>query len=52
MKKYVDGEYIEMTPEEMEEMAAEAENTPPPEPTTEEKLAALMAAITGGLTNE
>ena len=54
MKKYVDGEYIEMTPEEIEEieeMAAEAENTPPPEPTTEEKLAALMAAIEGGLTN-
>ena len=50
MKKYVDGEYIEMTPEEIEEMAAEAENTPPPEP-TEEKLAALMAAIEGGLTN-
>ena len=51
MKKYVDGEYIEMTPEEIEKMAAEAENTPPPEPTTEEKLAALMAAIEGGLTN-
>lgn len=51
MKKYVDGEYIEMTPEEIEEMAAEAENLPQPEPTTEEKLAALMAAIEGGLTN-
>lgn len=51
MKKYVDGEYIEMTPEEIEEMAAEAENLPQPEPTTEEKLAALMAAIEGGLSN-
>ena len=51
MKKYVDGEYIEMTPEEIEEMAAEAENTSPPEPTTEETLAALMAAIEGGLSN-
>lgn len=51
MKKYVDGEYIEMTPEEIEEMDAKAENTPPPEPTTEEKLAALMAAIEGGLSN-
>ena len=51
MKKYVDGEYIEMTPEEIEEMAAEAENLPQPEPTTEEKLAALMAAVEGGLTN-
>lgn len=51
MKKYVDGEYIEMTPEEIDEMAAEAENLPQPEPTTEEKLAALMAAIEGGLTN-
>lgn len=51
MKKYVDGEYIEMTQEEIEEMAAEAENLPQPEPTTEEKLAALMAAIEGGLSN-
>lgn len=51
MKKYVDGEYIEMTQEEIEEMNAAAEDAVPPEPTTEEKLAALMAAITGGLTN-
>lgn len=51
MKKYVDGEYIEMTQEEIEEMNAAAENLPQPEPTTEEKLAALMAAIEGGLSN-
>lgn len=51
MKVYDDGIIRDMTPEEIEEMAAEAENTPPPEPTTEEKLAALMAAIEGGLTN-
>lgn len=51
MKKYVDGEYIEMTPEEIEEMDEKAGNAPPPEPTTEEKLAAIRAAIEGGLSN-
>lgn len=51
MKKYVDGEYIEMAQEEIEELNAAAENLPQPEPTTEEKLAALMAAIEGGLSN-
>ncbi len=51
MYKYVNNQRIEMTPEEIEEMAAEAENLPQPEPTTEEKLAALMAAIEGGLSN-
>lgn len=51
MYKYVNNQRIEMTQEEIEEMNAAAENLPQPEPTTEEKLAALMAAITGGLTN-
>ena len=48
MKVYDDGIIRDMT---QEEPNAAAENLPPPEPTTEEKLAALMAAIEGGLTN-
>lgn len=54
MRIYDNGIYRDATPEEIDAIntaAAEAENTPPPEPTTEEKLAALMAAIEGGLTN-
>lgn len=51
MYKYVNNQRIEMTQEEIEEMNAAAENIPPPEPTTEEKLVALMAAVEGGLTN-
>lgn len=52
MKVYDDGIIRDMTQEEIEELnAAEAENTPPPEPTTEEKLAAIRAAIEGGLSN-
>lgn len=51
MKVYDDGIIRDMTQEEIEELNAAAENLPPPEPTTEEKLAALMAAIEGGLTN-
>ena len=53
MKKYVNGEYIEMTAEEIEAMQAEmpAEQ----QPTYEERLAALEAAmleqILGGSTN-
>lgn len=38
------------TPEEMAEMEALAAETPP-EPTTEEKLAAILAALEGGLQN-
>lgn len=51
MYKYANNQRIEMTQEEIEEMNAAAEDAVPPEPTTEEKLAALMAAIEGGLTN-
>lgn len=42
MKKYVDGKYIEMTPEEIAELQQEDATT---EPTTEERLAALEAAM-------
>lgn len=41
MKKYINGEYIEMTAEEIAAMEREAANAPIPEPTAEERLAAL-----------
>ena len=41
MKKYVNGEYIEMTPEEVAEFEAMAAEQPVPEPTEEERIAAL-----------
>lgn len=41
MKKCINGEYIEMTPEEIAELEAMAAEVPAPEPTTEERLAAL-----------
>lgn len=43
-----DGAYRDATPEEMAEMEALAAE-PPTEPTTEEKLAALLAALEGGI---
>lgn len=45
MKKYVNGEYIEMTPEEIAELEAMAAEQPAPEPTAEERLAALEEAM-------
>ena len=45
MKKYVNGEYIEMTPEEVAEIEAMAAEQPVPEPTAEERLAALEEAM-------
>ena len=42
------GEYRDATPEEIAEWAAEAA-APPPEPTDAEKIAALLAAIEGGI---
>lgn len=44
------GIYRDATPEEMAEMAALAAETPP-EPTDTEKIAALLAAIEGGIAN-
>ena len=44
MKVYDDGIIRDMTQEEIEELNAAAENLPQPEPTTEEKLAAIRAA--------
>ena len=45
MKKYVNGEYIEMTPEEIAEFEVMAAEQPVPEPTAEERLAALEEAM-------
>ena len=41
MKKYVNGEYIDMTPEEIAELEKLATEMPAPEPTPEERIAAL-----------
>ena len=49
MRIYENGIYRDATPEEIAELEALMAATPPPEPTTEEKLAALLAALEGGL---
>lgn len=41
MKKYVNGEYIDMTAEEIAELEKLATEMPAPEPTPEERIAAL-----------
>lgn len=41
MKKYVNGEYIDMTAEEVAELEKLAAEAPTPEPTAEERIAAL-----------
>lgn len=41
MKKWVNGEIIEMTPEEIAEMQAAMASMPEPEPTQEERIAQL-----------
>ena len=41
MKKYVNGQYIEMTPEEIAEWEQSISYTPAPEPTPEERIAEL-----------
>ena len=45
MKKYSNGKYIEMTPEEVAEFEALAQEAPMPEPTAEERLEALESAM-------
>nr|DAM44153.1 MAG TPA: hypothetical protein [Caudoviricetes sp.] len=44
MKKYVNGEYIDMTAEEVAELEKLAAEAPAPEPTAEERIAALEQA--------
>lgn len=41
MKKYVNGEYIDMTAEEVAEFEKLAAESPAPEPSPEERIAAL-----------
>lgn len=41
MKKCINGEYIEMTPEEIAEIEKLATEQPAPEPTPEERIVAL-----------
>ena len=43
MKKYVNGKYIELTPEEIAELGRLQAEMPEPEPTQEERLAELEA---------
>ena len=45
MKKYVNGEYIDMTAEEIAELEALVAEQPAPEPTPEERIAAAEAQI-------
>ena len=47
MKKYVDGEYIEMTPQEMEELVVT--DVVETVPTVKERLEAIEAAILEGV---
>ena len=45
MKKYVNGEYIDMTTEEIAEIERLAAEQPTPEPTAEERIAVLEEAL-------
>lgn len=45
MKKYINGQYIDMTPEEIAELQSLADNQPTPEPTAEERLEAIESAL-------
>ena len=45
MKKYVNGEYIDMTAEEIAELEQLAAEQPTPEPTAEERIAVLEEAL-------
>ena len=45
MKKYVNGEYIDMTAAEIAELERLAAEQPAPEPTAEERIAVLEEAL-------
>nr|DAY05798.1 MAG TPA: hypothetical protein [Caudoviricetes sp.] len=51
MKIFDNGEYRKATPDKIAELEAIAAAVPPPEPTDAEKIAALLAALEGGLQN-
>lgn len=55
MKKYVNGQYVALSPEEIAELERQAQELPPPEPTTDERLAELEEALElllSGVTND
>lgn len=43
MKKYVNGKYIELTPEEVAELERQQAEAPAPEPTLEQRISELEA---------
>lgn len=45
MKTCVNGKVRDLTPEEISELERQTQELPPPEPTTDERLAALEAAM-------
>lgn len=45
MKKYINGQYIDMTPEEIAELQSLADNQPTQEPTAKERLEAIESAL-------
>ena len=45
MKKYLNGKLVEMTAEEIAELERLEQELPPPEPTTDERLADLEEAL-------
>ena len=45
MKKYVNGRYAELTPEEEAALRAAAADAPVPEPTMEDRMEALESAM-------
>lgn len=45
MKKYVNGQYIEMTAEEIAELERLTQEMQPPEPTMDERMAELEEAL-------
>lgn len=44
MKKYINGEYVEMTKAEIEELKAKIEDAPEPQETVEELIAKIEAS--------
>lgn len=55
MKKYVNGQYIDLTAEEIAELERQAQELPPPEPSMDERVAELEEALElllSGVTND
>ena len=45
MKKYVNGQYVSLSPEEIAELERQAQELPPPEPTMDERVGELEEAL-------